>query len=32
MDKWVNGFEAEERIWGINLDVITWKLCILVFL
>ena len=31
MDKWVNGCEAEERIWDINLEVITWKFCILVF-
>lgn len=31
MDTWVNGFEAEERVWDINLEVMTWKLCILVF-
>lgn len=32
MDKWVKGFEAEERAWDINLGVIPWNLHILVFL
>lgn len=31
MDTWVNGFEAEERIWDINLEVITCNYASLFF-